>query len=70
MQGDRTTGEHGSQDEMLAVLQLAGCVLQDEGVAAEEKKVNSAGQMKPSVDTQVVIRKYIIVGFRGWKRRN
>ena len=50
MQGDRTTGEHGSQDEMLAVLQLAGCVLQDEGVAAEEKKVNSAGQMKPSVE--------------------
>ena len=50
------------------MLQAAGCVLQDEGVAAKEKKMESAGQMKPSVNTQVVIRKYIIVGFRGWKR--
>ena len=44
-------------------LQAAYC--RKEESLQKEKKMESAGQMKPSVDTQVVIRKHIIVDLVG-----
>ena len=42
----------------------AACCRKEESLQ-KEKKMESAGQMKPSVDTQVVICKHIIVHLVG-----